>query len=68
MFLQVLFIACIIAGDTRRIAVKRYNVSVGDPQAERLEEDAKAEDISVQELIRRIISEHYRKQGQGGRK
>jgi hypothetical protein len=51
-----------------RESKRHYHVSVGDPQAGRLEEDAKAEDISVQELIRRIISEHYKKTAQAGRK
>jgi hypothetical protein len=41
--------------------MKRFNISFGDPQAERLEEDAKVEDISVAELVRRIVHEHYKR-------
>jgi hypothetical protein len=68
MFLKVIFMAGTMTRAIRRLSMKRYHVSVGDPQAERLEEDAKAEGIPVQELIRRIISEHYKKITQAGQK
>jgi hypothetical protein len=41
--------------------MKRFNITLGDPQAERLERDAGAEDISVSELVRRIVSAHYKR-------
>ena len=47
--------------------MKRFNVSFGEPQAEKLEQEAKSEDISVAELVRRIVYEHY-KSGQKERR
>lgn len=44
--------------------MKRFNISFGDPQADRLEKDAKEQDIPVPELVRRIVYEHYKREDQ----
>lgn len=42
--------------------MERYNLYLPEPMKRRLERDAEAMDISVAELVRRILEEYLREQ------